>query len=187
MAGEPAEGDAVAESPSAKRLSVRSLTWVGTIVTALIVATAVSFGTGLGQDLFRKAFSSHPSDDSPLITIAPLTTYAVSGKEGFVAGGSASSLGADTIWLFDYVGGAYYIDVQAIVDPNKRTWSAPDRHLGSGSEKLPFSLTAVVVVADAQCTSILQTSFNSGNTNMPSLPSGCHAIQPPIRVTVYKE
>jgi len=187
MAGEPTEGDAGAESPSAKRLSRRSLIWVGTIVTAFVVAIATAFGTGVGQDLFRTIFSSHSSNDSPLIKIAPLPIYVVSRQGGFVAKGSVSNLGADTIWLFDHVGRAYYIDVQAVVDPNNRTWSAPDRHLGSGSEQLPFSVTAVVVVADPQCTSVLQTSVSSGNTKMPGLPSGCHPIKPPIRVTVNKE
>jgi hypothetical protein len=104
-----------------------------------------------------------------------------------VAKGSAKDLSDNTIWLFDHVGSIYHIDIQAIVDPSAQTWSAPDRPLGSASDRLPFNLTSVVVIASPQCTYDLQADVDADNTSMPNLPPGCNVTNPPITVTVDSE
>jgi hypothetical protein len=161
--------------------------WIGSIVGIVIVAAAISLGTGIGEKAYRAIFEPSAHTQSPHITISQLPNYVVSRTQGFVARGSVSELGADTLWLFDHVSGFYYLDTQANIDPQHHAWSAADRHLGSPGQRFPFQIKALVVLASPQCTSDLQKDFNSGRTQMPNLPSGCKAIGPAIRVTVDRE
>lgn len=100
----------------------------------------------------------------------------VSEKKGFVATGTVSSLGTNTLWILDYDGGSdYTIDEPAKVVDGK--WSATDGPgLGSPSQSLPFSLTMVVVVADSSCNATLNKLNNTQNFNISSLPSGCEVV-----------
>ncbi len=161
---------------------------ISTIAVALIqTSNHSSSGASPKSTSPSSRASSTDISPQPYVTIAPLTSYAVSRRVGFVAKGSESNLGANTIWLLDHTKENYYIDAQAIVDPSNHKWSAPDRRLGSPSDRLPFELTAVVVVASPLCSSTLQTDVSSGNTKLPDyLPQGCHPIKPPITVTVVR-
>lgn len=188
MAGEPA--GAKTEPPEKPQWWRRPLVRIGGVVGVLILAIVAALGNGMGQSLWNAiSGNSSPASSpaSPRITISPLPTYVVSRRKGFVAKGTVSDLDADTIWLFDHRDDSYYIDVQAIVRPDGRHWSAPDRLLGSETEKKPFNVEAVVVVATPRCASILQTKVSTGDTRLPILPPGCKVIKPPITVTVNKE
>lgn len=161
--------------------SVAFWTIAGSIATILIGAfTVVVFF------LSNSGPHAPAASSGPVITVQQPTSNIVSRSGGFTANGSVSNLGADTIWLFDH-DAVYYIDVKATVSPDGSTWSATDRPLGSANESLPFEVTALVVVANPQCTSNLQARVRSNETTLPNLPPGCHVAQPFITVTVNRE
>jgi len=136
----------------------------------------------------RPTVSAVPSTSpGPVITVESPTHNLVSRRVGFVAKGSVSRLGAHTIWLFDYNGSDFYIDVKATVSSDGSRWSAADYPLGSASQSLPFEVTVLVVVATPECTSTLQAKVRSDETKLSKLPVGCHAVQPSIAVTVNRE
>ena len=115
--------------------------------------------------------SHTPNRTGPLATLKyPRDGTDVSRQEGFVARGTASSLGSYTIWILDYDGG-YTVDQKAIV--SNATWSAIDRPLGSSSDRLPYNLTMVAVFADPPCAHRLMQVNSTENDYMNHLPAGC--------------
>jgi len=118
-----------------------------------------------------------PTASAPSVAIEiPKTGTAVSDSKGFAAAGTFSSLGTDTLWIFDYDGGTNYtIDEAANVYFSSRKWSAFDGP-GLGSGSLPFSLTMAVVIADSSCNARLNQLSDAQHYNVSSLPSGCDVV-----------
>jgi|HubBroStandDraft_6_1064221.scaffolds.fasta_scaffold43826_6 hypothetical protein len=108
----------------------------------------------------------------------PVDGTKVSRSRGFVARGTATSLGPYTVWILDYDSG-YTVDQEATVSAGK--WSALDQPLGDSSDQLPFELTMVAVVANPHCALKLGQIDSTSNDYTQSLPEGCNIFG---RVTV---
>jgi len=133
--------------------------------------------------------SATPMGTSPSSpTSAPVQAYAtltspnngtkVSKQGGFVARGTATSLGPYTVWILDYDGG-YTVDQEAAVAAGQ--WSATDQPLGDSSDVLPFNRTMVAVIADSYCANRLSQIQSTSDDYTQNLPDGCKIVG---RVTV---
>jgi hypothetical protein len=155
-------------------------------LTAIAVAFIGAYfaHSGGGNDPSPSASPSQPSvspTGSPVESTKPpsatLKTPAngtkVSRRKGFVATGTASSLGSYTVWILDYDGG-YTVDQEAKI--NGEQWSAADYPLGSRSDRLPFPLTMKAVLANADCATKLNKVSRSNSDYITYLPSGCKII-----------
>jgi hypothetical protein len=121
---------------------------------------------------------------NPVVRISsPRQGAAVPQAEGFIASGTSSGLGNDTLWLADYDGG-YTIDNEATLNANG-SWAVYDSDLGNTGQSPPFFLTARVIVADAQCATKLQATLNSSPDYLTGLPGGC-VVAGAVTVNVSK-
>jgi len=162
----------------------------GFLVGAFLSPSVASHSTGQGTSsspalTAPTSGSSSPQSASsppkaPVIAeptvrlIYPSKGTSVPQANGFVAKGTVSQLGNDTIWLTDYDGG-YTVDNEATVNGDG-TWSASDSDLGDPGEALPFSLTVRVILGDAQCAATLQATENTNSDYLTSLPGGCTVV-----------
>ena len=120
---------------------------------------------------------SSPMSSSPAGSTFPTLTYPTNGQvvsrsNGFVASGAApSALYPDTIWILDH-GIEYIVDTEATVSVG--SWSAPDHPLGNSSNRLPYDITMVAVLATPHCASQLSALDHTVNGDHTKyLPAGC--------------
>lgn len=136
-----------------------------------MLAMAVGSGIVVGLAVLFIGSALFPPIASVSLTRLP-QGMTVSQVIGFRVSGSYSHLGNSTIWLTDYSGG-YVVDDQATLYSNG-TWTAADSELGDPGQKLPFSLTVRVLVADPECARTLTAAMNgSGGDYLTALPGGC--------------
>jgi hypothetical protein len=122
-----------------------------------------------------KSLPTEPVISGPIVRlIFPSNGTPVPQARGFVAQGTVSQLGNDTIWLTDYDGG-YTVDNEATVNGDG-AWSASDTDLGNSGESLPFYLTIRVILADSRCAATLQATSNTDSDYLTSLPGGCVVV-----------
>lgn len=115
---------------------------------------------------------STPSPASATLT-SPNNGVKVSKRDGFVARGTVASLGSYTVWILDYDGG-YTVDQEAVVTAG--LWSATDQPLGDPSDKLPYNLTMVAVMANPYCADRLSRIQSTSNDYTLNLPGGCKIV-----------
>lgn len=156
----------------------------------MLVISAILFVTKLGGSAVAGASGSSltpgpsqstPAADAPKVTFdyPPIGTH-VSQHAGFKARGRIiGTLGARyTVWLVDHASGGYAADMQAIITHRGAQWRATDRPLGSPSDRLPFKLTVIAVLADHQCTLTLTRMDSSTSSDWTTqLPRGCIPTQ----------
>ncbi|SOD75030.1 transglycosylase-like protein with SLT domain [Jatrophihabitans sp. GAS493] len=117
----------------------------------------------------------------PSVTVAtPALNSRVSQSGGFSARGTVSQIGTRTLWLLDNHDG---FTVDEMVPVIGAQWAADDRPLGDTSDPLPFSLSVVLVLADAKCGQILGHAAATPSDHLDALPAGC-TIASTIRVRV---
>jgi hypothetical protein len=100
----------------------------------------------------------------------------VSRSVGFTASGPIiGPLGTYTVWLLDHPSIGYVVDVKASVSNGR--WTATDRPLGGPRDQLPFKLTVVAVLADAECANTLAQLASSVSGDITGeLPAGCAPV-----------
>ena len=120
---------------------------------------------------------STPASATPAATIegvslsfdGPSDGTDVSVSLGFKAGGRAEAIGSRSIWILDYDSG-YTVDQKAVISTGR--WSAVDAPLGDTSD-LPFNLTVVAVLANADCEKKLTQISATKEDYTDTLPDGC--------------
>ena len=118
--------------------------------------------------------SSSPSEVVPFASVTyPAKGTQVSQKNGFTMGGTVASPGHFTIWILDHPSRhSYFLDREA--DVNAGEWSAVDRPIGDASDRLPYPLAVVAVLADPQCARSLNQIGQTATTHITTMPAGCH-------------
>ena len=115
-----------------------------------------------------KSIGTTTSPSAPVVAInAPKSNSEVSDK-GFATSGTTSSLGTDTLWLFDVIGSGYTIDESATVNSDTGKWTASEGNVGPTSP-----LTIAIVRANQSCNSRLNYLTNHNQYNIQTLPFGC--------------
>lgn len=153
---------------------------------AAIVNTTLSdhSSTHTGSTSTPSHIQSSAPAGAPKVTFdyPPIGTH-VSQHAGFTGRGRIiGTLGSQyTVWLVDHPSGGYAADVQATITRGGRQWEATDRPLGSPSDRLPFKLDVIAVLADHQCTLTLTRMASSESSDWATqLPYGCIPTQKTI-------
>ena len=135
-------------------------------------AAPVRTGTASSSPLPAVSVSAKPAPaTTPVVVIDSPKSKAEVPVGGFAVKGtvSASSLGANALWLLDYNGGTSYTIDESVTVPLSGNWYATEGSLNGDSG----SLTIAIVLANQSCNSTLSHAKNS---NLPRLPSGCRPV-----------
>jgi len=112
-----------------------------------------------------------PASSTPIVKIDSPKSNVEVPVEGFAVKGtvSASSLGANALWMLDYNEGTSYTIDESVTVPLSGNWYATEGSLKGDSGRL----TIAIVLASQSCNSTLS---NAKNPNLQKLPSGCKPV-----------